>query len=231
MKDIDFLPKWYKHRRCRRNLYHIEYVILGVTFAMMVAWDWSAQHTISQMSAKLEATAGEYEKAEQILLQSSKVQEQITQLNAKAEIITGIIPKSSAKPADVLVELSLLTDERIVLSNVELTAEQTAGSKKKSVRSKKSAIPFGDRRYKLVLSGVALDAADIGQMVCRLEDSPYFCSVTPSISRNKTLKSSTNNSDSKVVTEFKITSYMSNFRQETQTVAKKGNKKQGMQGL
>jgi hypothetical protein len=45
-------------------------------------------------------------------------------------------------------------------------------------------LPMGDVRFKVLISGVAADASDVAALICKLENSPYFCQVVLSFSRN-----------------------------------------------
>ena len=52
----------------------------------------------------------------------------------------------------------------------------------------KEELFLGDVKFKVVLGGIAADASEVGEFVCRLEDSPYFCTVYPAFTRNKQIK-------------------------------------------
>ena len=76
----------------------------------------------------------------------------------------------------------------------------------------KKAMPLGDVRFKVVMSGVASNARDVGELICRLEDSPYFCQVIPSFSRNKKIKTKSITSGRDFpVSEFKLSCYLANY--------------------
>jgi hypothetical protein len=85
-----------------------------------------------------------------------------------------------------------------------------------------------------LLGGVAVDSGEVAELVCRLEDSPYFCLVCPSFSRNRGFKtgnnSERNNPNSKngvsagegnfQTSEFEIGCYLANYRQQGPGLAK-----------
>lgn len=88
----------------------------------------------------------------------------------------------------------------------------------------------GDVRFKVVINGVAEDASNVAQLICDLENSPYFCLIYPSFSRNAEVKT-TSSSDGKQlqVTEFEVSCYIANYREEgtcfAQETQNKKNKK------
>ena len=126
----------------------------------------------------------------------------------------------------MLTEISFLVDKKIVLSKVEFKAEKfadrqgrksTSGS---SVRAGggnfagKEALGLGDVRFKVVISGVAADASDIAELICRFEDSPYFRLVYPSFSRNRKINPATNfTGENYQVSEFEISCYLANYNE------------------
>ena len=97
-------------------------------------------------------------------------------------------------------------------------------------------MPVGDVRFKIVMRGIAADAGDVAALVCKLEDSPYFCQVVPSFSRNAEVKAANYTSgqgsakaseevpgarenirepDKSVqVSEFEISCYLANYREQ-----------------
>jgi hypothetical protein len=54
--------------------------------------------------------------------------------------------------------------------------------------SGKEELFLGDVKFKIMLGGIAADASEVGEFVCRLEDSPYFSAVYPAFTRNKQVK-------------------------------------------
>ena len=160
-------------------------------------------------------------------------------LQKKEESIEEIDSKIDV--ACVLAEMSFLIDEKIVLSKVKLVAEkfedkQQAGTTVvRAVRTKlseKRKMPLGDMRFKVVIEGVAADASNLATLICRLEDSPYFCQVVPSFSRTTVINMSSNpslrswskspNAKGSVrhakgniqASEFEISCYLANYREQ-----------------
>jgi hypothetical protein len=114
-----------------------------------------------------------------------------------------------------------------------------AGAVVRVVRAKsgeKRGLPLGDVRFKVVMSGVAADGRDVAALTCKLEDSPYFCQVVPSFSRNAKISIKSDSSlhaETDVVegtvetknrvrkaegniqvSEFEINCYLANYREQ-----------------
>lgn len=244
MKEIDFLPEWYKSGRRRQVSYRTQYIALGGVFVVMVVWNFIAMHSISRVRAQYAQMSTKQAQAEGRSAELAELQSELRDLQKKAESIEEIDSKIDV--ACVLAEMSFLVDEKIVLSKVVLVAEkfedrqqaelsQQAGTVVRAVRNKlseKRKLPLGDVRFKVVIEGVAADASNLAALICRLEDSPYFCQVVPSFSRttvinaagnpsfrSKTKRPNTKGSVQKTaeniqVSEFEISCYLANYREQ-----------------
>ncbi len=89
--------------------------------------------------------------------------------------------------------------------------------------------PLGDVRFHIVLTGVAIEPADVGTLVCRLDESAYFKRVYPSFSRPATLNIASmatgpsardemsplagGTKEMLQVTEFEISCYLANYEE------------------
>jgi hypothetical protein len=127
--------------------------------------------------------------------------------------------------ASVLAEMSYLIDDNIVLSKVEFDAEKFVDTQRLKASGRtntaaraagrnvagKGELLIGDVRFKVVISGVATNAGDIAELICKLEKSSYFCMVNPSFSRNRNMKVGTGKNFQ--VSEFEISCYLANYRE------------------
>jgi hypothetical protein len=248
MKEIDFLPEWYKGGRRRQLSYRTQYIALGGIFVVMIVWNLLAAHSISKAKAmSIKMLVGQAN-AEQMSVQLNDFKNYLREFQIKAESIDRIDSKIDV--ASVLAEISFLVNEKIVLSEVEFTAEKFVDRPESKTSSNTAAVvraipakfnqdkelPLGDVKFKVVIGGVAADASDIGALICRLEDSPYFCQVVPSFSRNIDFKKISGYSasprtdvaarlpdierrDRKTenemqISEFEISCYLANFREQ-----------------
>ncbi len=225
MKEIDLLPEWYKSGKRRRSSYHTQYIVLAGVFTAMVAWNFSATHSVSKATAQLARAESSRAEAEHDAQQFAGLKSKVTQLQKKASQLDQL--KSKINIANVLAEISFLIDEKVVLSKAEFVAENFLGEQKnrtsggsivRAVRTNAElSTPgrgFGHVRFKVVISGVASDAADVADLICRLEDSPYFCEVIPLFSRNRKITGATTiGPKNHQVSEFEIECYLANYRQ------------------
>ena len=239
MKEIDFLPKWYKSGRKQELGYRTQYVALGGLFVIMVVWSFISAHTVSKIEAETAYLATNQATSDNVLQEFASIKNELTQLQKKVTLINKVDSKINV--ADVLAELSFLISEKIVISKVEFTAEQIKSEKdqkSRGIRNAKKGVKLvqllGDVRFKIMISGVAPDAGEVAKLICKLEDSPYFSLVYPSFSRNAPLKNGTkitkalaakNKSGSAAgeispVSEFEIVCYLANYKQDEASFAK-----------
>jgi len=195
MKEIDFLPEWYKSGRRRQVSYRTQYIAIGGLFLVMVVWSFITTHSISKAKAQFAQMAAKQTQAEGVSVKLAELENEMRELRKNAESIDEI--DSEIDVASVLAEMSFLIDERIVLKKMEFIAEKFVDEQEtktspgvravvKAVRANsnnKKKLPLGNVRFKVVIAGVAADGSDVATLMCKLEDSPYFCQVVLSYSR------------------------------------------------
>ena len=246
MKEIDFLPEWYKSGKRREISYRTQYIALGGVFVVMVVWNFITAQSISKARAQSAQMETRQMQAEGLSIKLDELKSELRGLQEKAQSIEEIDSKIDV--AGVLAEMSFLIDEKIVLGKVEFIAEKfenkqqdklspRAGNVVRAVRATmngKQKLPLGDVRFRVVIGGVAADMGDVAALICMLEDSPYFCQVVPSFSRttvitaagNPSLHSKIKNENTKgtvqknennkqiQVSEFEISTYLANYREQ-----------------
>jgi len=225
MKEIDFLPTWYRSGRRQQISYRTQYVGLCGIFVVMMVWNFIATGSISKAEAELSQQASAQARAENVSIEFDEVKNQIAGLQKKTNVQEEIDSKIDV--AGVLAEISFLIGQKIALSKVEFKAEKFAvlqanransasplliAGKSAAGRGGDKSPLFGEVRFRVEISGVASDAGDVAELVCRLEDSPYFCLVYPSFSRNKNMKAQGDAAENYQVSEFEISCYLSNYR-------------------
>jgi len=211
MKEIDFLPEWYKSGRRRQVSYRTQCVLLGGIFLVMMVWSCIATHSISRAKAESAQLSTRQTEAKSMSAKLAELKSELRGLQKKTEFMKEIDSKIDV--GSVLAEMSFLINKKIVLSKVEFAAErfvdnrktnssQSTGTVVRAARtgfSEKRELPLGDVRFKVVMSGVAADASDVAALICKLEDSPYFRHVVPSFSRNVEIEAkSTPSAQSKI---------------------------------
>ena len=87
MKEIDLLPEWYKNGRRQRIGYRTQYIALCGIFAVMMVWNFIAAHSVSTAAAELASLESKTFDAESVSREFSKVKNEVTQLQMKANIL------------------------------------------------------------------------------------------------------------------------------------------------
>jgi hypothetical protein len=219
MKEIDFLPEWYKSGRQRQISYRTQVLGLGGILVIMIVWNFVTTASISRAGKEVEKRKAIQAEAESVSLEFATMKSDVTELQKKVKSMEKMDSKIDV--AAVLAEMSFLINENIILGKVEFNAEKFVDEQESPgnavavrVVSRKSVggekLPLGDVRFKVVISGVARDAGDIADLICKLEESPYFCLVYPSFSRNK--KMTMESVKDLQVSEFEISCYLANYR-------------------
>lgn len=246
MKEIDFLPEWYKSGKRRQVSYRTQYIAIGGVFVVMVVWSFIASRSISNARAQINQMAAEQAQAQTSSAKYAQLEDEIRALRKNAESIEKIDSKINV--ASVLAEMSFLIDERIVLQKLEFIAEKfineqedkkspNVGTVVRVARNRSNnakELPLGNVRFKVVMTGVAADTNDVAALMCKLEDSPYFCQAKLSYSRgdgefgienatgtnivkkveeNRDLARDAGVQQKIQVNEFEINCYLANYRQ------------------
>lgn len=235
MKEIDFLPTWYKSSRRRQIGYRTQYAGIGGIFLAMVIWSFISAHSLSKATAELAQAESKSAGAEGTAQEITAIKAEAVHLQEKVRTIEGI--DSRIDVANVLAEISYLIDSRTALSKVEFIAEKfgdrdegkpnsgTAVEAASGKFSGKEPPPVGDVRFRVLIDGITSDAGNVAALICKLEDSPYFCQVIPLFTRSKEMKAAANAGGEKFqVSEFEISCNLANYRQEEPYFAKGAQK-------
>jgi len=198
MKEIDFLPEWYKEGKRRQVHMRRQYAALALIFVAMMIYNLATTHTTSKATAELLRIQDQRLEAESALHEFNIITKELNTEKTKADLIDQIDSKIDVAAA--LAELSHVVGESVVLHQVEFIAEplpggkQDAKSQNAGIRSagnpngREKRLPLGGTRFKILLIGIAAGPADVAELVCRLGDSTYFRQVYPSYSRPKKVR-------------------------------------------
>jgi len=209
MKEIDFIPEWYKTGLRRRVSYHRQYTMILCLFVALLAWSYSAGNFLSTAKAMVEGARNLLDASEPFAREHAALLEEIRDLTEKAEVIERIRTRTPVE--NVLAELSHLIGDRVVLGSIELFSEalRQEGAKRDVVvisrrTDKDASLPDADSFTKVVLAGIAADAADVAALIAAMENSSYFCRIIPEYSRNKEVRGY-------LATEFQITAHVADY--------------------
>jgi hypothetical protein len=214
MKEIDFIPEWYKANQNRKRRYHRQYMMLGGLLVIMMIWSFIIGHHVNQVHADVEAMQSMYEKGHLKVDEAMILESEIALLQQQAVLLEDASPRTNTSA--VLAELSWLVRDSIVLSKVSLKNETIEQAEEKSSEptgivqvgapsKDKDTVRLRPTRTKVTLTGVAAKGADAADLIARLEESDYFEQVSPVYTRGKTIK----NCD---VIEFEISAYIADYK-------------------
>lgn len=216
MKELDFLPDWYRADRQQKRRRHRHCVLFGLVAALMATWSFIVGQSVSGLSAETQAIETTLEKGRQTVQTALAMEQEVAALDRQARILEALTPRTTLSA--ILSELSQCVEEQIVFSRVTLTQEpvddgtgKTATSPGGLVRlgaartAAASSLPDAPQRTRVTLIGIAAGGAEVAQLINRLEISDYFDHVSPVFSRAKKV-------GPKEVTEFEITCTVADYQ-------------------
>lgn len=232
MKEINFLPQWYKQNKINKLKYRMEFIALSAMFLFMLLWIAVAGYRVLSQKNKLSALLEKSIIAEQASGEYAVLKRQLHQLQKNQKIIESI--DSRMDITHVLAELSYLIDSKTVVTKLEFDAEslskenaeeQKDFSRLRVAEAESYEDSFdvtGNIRFKIMIKGIAFAQGDVAEFVCKLEDSPYFCKVIPSYTRNVKAKTGTLFcAEGYQISEFELSCYLANCLVSDKVVVKK----------
>ncbi len=239
MKEIDFLPEWYKEGKRRRVRMRWQCIVLSMVFLVMIAYNTISAHRIASATAALARLDAQRTQAEGVMHEFEVLSKELTEYQTEVQSLQRM--ESRIELAAVLAEISHVIGRHIVLSRAEFIAEPVSTGKKASTRSGSAvraagtarrsdkADSLGDVRFRIVLAGVAASPENVGELVCRLEASSFFRNVYSSGFRNSKIdvptarapgstssrmkKPGAESRETLQVSEFEITCYLANYEE------------------
>jgi hypothetical protein len=236
VKELDFLPEWYKDDRRRQMHMRRQYAALVVVFLLMMAFNATAIHRAGKAAAEGVHLENQRVGAEAVVHEFDVLTKQLNELKIKAGLVEQM--DSRVDMAAVLAEMSHTIDDSIVLRKVEIQAEpfgrpEDKGPLKSSAvrlsdrpASADKEMPLGRVKFRIVLAGVAAHPADVADLVCKLDASPYFQRVHPSFYGNAKAPAGTKSAlgpqaggsgvqprGTRDLTEFEIVCYLANYQE------------------
>ena len=236
MKDLDFLPEWYKDRKRRQQHVRRQYVALVGVFLLMMIFNGTAIHRAGKAAAEATKLENQRVGAEAVVHEFDALTQRLNELKTRTTLVEQIDPRIDV--AAILAETSHIIGDSIVLRKVEILSEpfgrpqENAQVKGSAVRlankraNSEKEIPLGRVKFRIVLAGVATRLADVADLVCKLDASPYFQRVHPSFYGNAKVQvggkvGSASQEGAAVakaqgaldLTEFEISCYLGNYKE------------------
>ncbi len=235
MKELDFLPQWYKEDRCRHVHLRRQYVALVAVFAAMMIFNLTEIHRAGNAAARAADLEGQRAGAEAVVHEFGLLTKELNELKTRATLVEQM--DSRLEVAAIVAEMSHSIGDSVVLRKLEMVAEPFGRPAEKE-QAKGSAVrlagrtagaekgpPLGRVKFRIVLTGVAAHPADVPDLVCRLEASPYFQRVQPSFYGSARVPAGTRpapgsqepvvtakSSGVSALTEFEIVCYLANYK-------------------
>lgn len=212
MKELDFLPQWYRSDQKRRASYKWQYIVIGIIFAAMIGWSFVTGGVIHTTKAGI----GDNKEHTTVIDEYRALNEKHKSLLEGQEILTNCDARMHV--SSIMAELSWLIDNSVVLRGLEIKAEDSSKVIQQMMPAAGGSVVrrnVGNQDnkdsktlYKLVISGIAAEAKDVAKLIYKMEESNYFCNIIPGYSRNVEV-------NEKKVSEFEISCYIANYKEET----------------
>jgi Tfp pilus assembly protein PilN len=220
MKEINFLPEWYKQGCVHQRKHREFYVALGLIVFIMMVWSIFANGRVAIIKARNTTLRNAQLIQGHSEAEYSKAEDEYQQLKSKCKILDSV--KSHIVVSNVIAELTHLLDGSIILKGLEIKAEPISeqdartGIKVMSAAGGQSTPTEKKTKFRITLTGFASDAAGVAEVINRLEQSDYFFQVVPGLSRNTTI-------GQYQASEFEIICYLVNYKLANQPEAGKLN--------
>ncbi|MCH8192756.1 MAG: PilN domain-containing protein [Planctomycetes bacterium] len=180
MREVDFLPKWYKDKTRRKLMAQRQYIALGIIFLIMIFSNAVASRKISRANADLTRSDTERGHAERFMVEFGRLNSRVTETRAAVASVNRL--NLELDVANVLAELSTVVSGEIVLQSVELVSREPA---EQTVARETAQAPFysddaGERRaerFSVRLIGFAHHAGHVAALIDELENSATFRDV------------------------------------------------------
>jgi len=217
MKEIDFIPQWYKAGRERRRRCVQRYVLMVAMVILTTGWMFMINGRLSRASAEVEDIQRAFEQAQIRGQRAIQLKDKIAEMKQCTTLLDTI--ESRTRTTAILGELSHLIGENVILKKLSLQKELIDAPEPKNNAASGAVVKVGVTRQddrdavvparpsqcKVVLSGVAAKPADAAMLIARLEKSPYFNQVVPVYSKQGKVRN-------KNVTEFEIRCYVADYQ-------------------
>lgn len=217
MKEIDFIPEWYKANQKRRQRYHRQYLLLALLFAIMMGWSFVVGRHVECVRADVRDIQEVFEKGKIKVDEGKLLEADIAVLKAKARVLEMTTPRTDVSA--MIGELSYLIRDNIILSRLSIKNEAIEGTEKRTSPSAGASVQIGSSgakktgaddfltqtRTRITLTGIAARPADAAILISQLEQSDYFEQETLVYSKPKKIKEHD-------VTEFEIYCFVADFK-------------------
>ena len=121
MREIDFLPEWYKAGNKRRVSYRIQYTIIGGLFVSLMVWSFVAGISLSVVEARVDSMQNSLDSYKPIAAKYDHYGQILALLQDRADRLDKL--DSGINMAELFGELSFLATDDIILTGFEIKSE------------------------------------------------------------------------------------------------------------
>ena len=221
MKEIELLPQWYRINKKQHNALRFQYAALGVILLLMTVWTLLINASAKRGQQELSSLEERRASTDKIIKEYSDLARQVEQLKLKKALIEQV--SSNIDISSLLAELSFLIDKNVLIDKLSFTAEKFVKTRNKPQINQNAVMSqaevqtlSGPVRFVIRMAGFAADSQKVADLICRLEDSQYFCQVAPLYTDNKNPRNknifSGNQSQ---IAGFDIDCYLANYEEKT----------------
>lgn len=208
MKEIDFLPEWYKQGCVQQKKHREFYFALGLIVASMAVWSIFANGRVAIIKARNTTLRNTQLVQGRSEAEVKQAQDEYEQLRLKSKMLDSVNPHIVV--SNVIAEITHLLDGGIILKELEIKtepiSEQEARTGIKVVSAGDKSLPAEkNTRFRITLRGYAPDAEGVAEVIQRLEQSDYFNQIIPGFSKNTTI-------GQYQASEFEVTFCLANYK-------------------
>jgi len=170
MRDVDFLPQWYKDNTRRKLRVKRQYIALSIIFLIMIFSNAVASRKISRANADLTRSDTERGHAERFMVEFGRLNSRVSETRDAVTSVNRL--KMEPDVANVLSELSTVVSGEIVLQSVELLSRNPV----EETITDEADSPDAER-FSVRLMGFAHRAGQVAELSAELESSATFGDV------------------------------------------------------
>lgn len=200
MKEIDFIPEWYKANQKRRRSHHRQYVLLVMLFALIAGWNFIAGRHVERACAEARDARNMVERGKTRVDEGMRLEAEIEDFKKQIRLFEMTRPRTNISA--VIAELSCLMGDNIILSKLSLNSEEIE-TEKKTVSMPAAIVQIQmaagkgqdgaekflkQTRTRVTLTGIAAQSTDAARLLSRLEQSDYFEQESLFDAKPKTVK-------------------------------------------
>ena len=219
MKEIDFIPEWYKAGRERKRRYVRQYTLLAIMFTLMLGWGFIINGHIASVNAEVQEVQTSFEKRQLLVQKTLDIEARIAEMRQKKALLDRIEARTPLTA--IIGELSYLISKNVILTELSLENEPIEQAKAKANDSSTSAVVIRasdlkkDKQNEVIssspsccrvgMTGIAARPADAALLIAHLDQTGYFNHVSLVYSKPKKIKD-------RNVTEFCISCTVADYQ-------------------